>query len=187
MSKYMSQNFKSIILKAAASVVNKEAQIDLTDGAAGIVTPGYLVTLTADNPTSLDRDVVKPHAVAGGFAEAAFLLEDELQGKGVYQDDPSLYGAPPSADLAEFAAGEIAQYRRFQPGDQILAVMHQVFGGTAADTDITKGDPLTSAGDGTLRLADPATEHVVARALESVTLPVPGAGDDFCYIPVEIA
>ena len=186
MSKIMSQNFKSIILSNTQGIYNKEATLDVTGAPDSEVNPGMIVEMKATNPTEIGVDSVVPHPTAGGYSEMQVLLEDELQGAGIYKPaSSSEYGAPPNSDLALLANAQIVQSRILQKGDQFLAVMRQASGGTASETIIAKGGIMTSAGNGCMR-AHTGTEAKLVRALESVTLPVPGSADARCYIPVEV-
>jgi hypothetical protein len=115
--------------------------------ASGTITPGMLVEMT--NATA---DTMKAHATSAGWAEAAFAVEDNMQGNEIGDN---------------YASGAQMQYRVFRAGDMVYALLKD--GQTAA-----KGDALISNGDGTLAVsagdseAMQTDEHIVGMALEGV-------------------
>jgi len=92
--------------------------------ASGTVSPGMLVEIT-----NAAVDTVKAHATAGGNAQTAFALEDDLQGNGI--DD-------------NYASDARVLYAIFGRGDEVLALIND-------GENIAKGDLLESAGNGKLR------------------------------------
>ena len=89
------------------------------------ITPGHMVEV-------ISTGKIQVHATAGGSAEKAFAIEDDLQGN----------------DIADaYAAGDIVQYNVMAPGDVVYGLLAN--GETAAI-----GAKLESAGDGTLRVVD---------------------------------
>ncbi len=105
----------TIKLKKYVDVINEYE-------AGDIIIPGQLVQVVSDG-------TVQPHGTAGGVAEKAFALEDELQGKGI--DDA-------------YAIGDRVQVMYARPGDEVHAFLKE--GGS-----ITVGEFLESAGDGSLQ------------------------------------
>lgn len=116
--------------------------------ASGTVTPGMLL-----EQTSAAADTVKAHATAGGHAQAAFAVEDDLQGNDI--DD-------------NYSAGDRVLYKVFRPGDEVNALL-------ANGQNVSKGDKLVSNGDGYLKArtypADSSAvvqeEHVVGYTKEA--------------------
>lgn len=136
---------KTIVIKGSG--IRKEAQ------AGGAVTPGHLVMRASDGD-------IEVHGTAGGAAQAAFAVENELAGKDI--------------DVA-YAADDQIFWEVLPPGAEVNAL---VAAGAAA---IAIGDYLVSAGDGTLEKytaqavneggAATYTVHsnpIVARAIEAV-------------------
>lgn len=89
--------------------------------AAATFYPGHLLKVNSS-------DQVLKHATAGGWAERILALEDAYQGKTVTE---------------AYSSTNPAQLGLFLPGDLAL-------GRIAIGQNITLGDPLISAGDGTL-------------------------------------
>ena len=89
-----------------------------------VITPGALLELTS-------AGLVKAHSDAGGVALPMFALEDELQGKEINDN----YAANDKIQVWVAVRGEI------------------VFANIADNEDVSIGDYLVSAGDGTLRVA----------------------------------
>lgn len=87
------------------------------------ITPGALLELTSVG-------LVKAHSDAGGVALPMFALEDELQGKEINDN----YAANDKIQVWVAVRGEI------------------VFANIADNEDVSIGDYLVSAGDGTLRV-----------------------------------
>ena len=104
--------------------------------ANGAVTPGHLLQLESTGK-------VASHASAGGNAARAFAVEDDLQGKEIGDD---------------YATGEQVLYCIFRPGEEVYALI-------ADGENISIGDYLESAGDGTLRKY--VSGVVVAKAMEA--------------------
>ena len=106
--------------------------------AAGTIKPGHLIELNTSG------DVIA-HASAGGYAEAAFALEDALQGNTIADN---------------YASGDRVTFVLASKGDVVYAWI-------SGDEDIAIGDKLTSNGDGTLKEAT-STDIRLAVALEAV-------------------
>jgi hypothetical protein len=124
------------------------AKIALTDysdirfnrAAAAAITPGHLVELTS-------ADKVQVHANAGQNAARMFALEDNLQGKEISQ----AYAADDQVRVGVFRAGDIVNAR------------------LADGQNISIGDLLESAGDGTLQAHTPDTESLGADSSGNLT------------------
>ena len=71
---------------------------------------------------------VRHHSVAGGPAQRAFALENDLIGKGITDD---------------YAAGDVVRYGVFNHGAEVYARTQEA---------VTIGDYLESAGDGRLQI-----------------------------------
>lgn len=107
---------------APKTVVLKGDPIRKEGVAGGAITPGHLIKFDASG------DLVV-HATAGGDAQPRFAIEEEFVGDGIstaYADDDQV------------------QYVVPRQGDEIYAIL------TTSQT-VAKGDPLESAGDGTLK------------------------------------
>lgn len=130
----------TIKLKKYVDVINEYE-------AGGTIIPGQLVQLVSDG-------TVQTHGTAGGVAEKAFALEDELQGKGI--DDA-------------YAIGDRVQVWNTRPGDEVYALLNP----SATAVNITIGDFLESAGNGNLQkygtVSATATLPPIAIALEALT------------------
>lgn len=111
----------TIKLKKYVDVINEYE-------AGDTIIPGQLVQLVSDG-------TVQVHGTAGGVAEKAFALEDELQGKGI--DDA-------------YAEGDRVQVMYARPGDEVYAFLKE-------GSSITVGEFLESAGDGSLQKYGTAT------------------------------
>lgn len=111
----------TIKLKKYVDVINEYE-------AGNTIIPGQLVQVVSDG-------TVQPHGTAGGVAEKAFALEDELQGKGI--DDA-------------YAEGDRVQVMYARPGDEVYAFLKE-------GSSITVGEFLESAGDGSLQKYGTAT------------------------------
>lgn len=111
----------TIKLKKYVDVINEYE-------AGDTIIPGQLVQVVSDG-------TVQPHGTAGGVAEKAFALEDELQGKGI--DDA-------------YAIGDRVQVWNTRPGDEVYAFLKEA-------SSITVGEFLESAGDGSLQKYGTAT------------------------------
>ncbi len=112
--------------------------------AAGAIMPGHLIKQDSDG-----KAVV--HASAGAAAAKRFAMEDQLQGKTTIQ---------------AYAADDIVTFVHALPGDQVVAILKAIVGG---ESTVVKGDPLTSAGDGTLKKAT-GSDVIVAEADEALDL-----------------
>ncbi len=119
------------------------------------ITPGHLVeVMTSGN--------LRVHATAGGIAQAAFAIEDELQGNPISTD---------------YATDAVVQYNIFEKGDVVNALI-------ANGENIAIGNYLVSAGDGTLELmrvdssAEITEQYPVAIALEDCDMSDSSAVDD---------
>lgn len=120
------------------------------------ITPGYLVERTS-------AGTVQAHSTAGGPAQSAVAVEDDLQGRPISTD---------------YAASSLVQYNVFQKGEEFLA---RIANGASAIVD---GDKLVSAGDGTLKkMAEQSShmwneEYVVAIAQEDCDMSGSSGEDD---------
>jgi len=86
------------------------------------ITPGHLLDL-------MSTGKVRVHPTPGGNADKIFAIEDDMQGNGI--DDA-------------YAADDRVFYRAYQRGDEVYALL-------ANGEDVSIGDYLESAGDGTLQ------------------------------------
>lgn len=127
------------------TIVLKGTGIQNEGVAAAAITPGFLVQETVAG--------VAPHAIAGGNAEKAFAIEDELQGKGISDD---------------YAVGTRVQYRVMERGAEVYAFLN-------TGEVVVAGDALESAGNGMLRkfvaaaaIAEVKEDRIVGYARESV-------------------
>lgn len=120
--------------------------------AAEAITPGHLVDFDGSG------NLIK-HANAGGFVSKAFALERQELGKGI--DDA-------------YAIGDYVKVGVFPPGTRVNAII-------ASGQNISKGNYLESAGDGTLRILNSGER--IGRAVESVNN---SAGPGTARIAVEI-
>jgi len=128
------------------------------------ITPGHLVEL-------MSTGKLRAHATAGGSAERAFAVEDDLKGNDIADD---------------YAASNIAQYNIYKPGDVVYALLAN--GETAAI-----GSKLESNGDGTLRVVDADTSagtifvgSIVGVAMAAVDMSGSSAADPDGRIKVRI-
>lgn len=99
--------------------------------AGGVITPGHLVYLTSANTVAV-------HANAGQNAQKAFAVENDLVG-GTISDN--------------YAASSKVQYEIMERGAEVNALI-------ANGENISIGDALESAGDGTLQKHTPDSESV---------------------------
>lgn len=141
----------TIVLKGLGT--RKERQ------AVAAITPGHLVELTSANK-------VQAHGTAGGFAQKAFAVEDDLQGNTITD---------------AYATDARVQYNVMLPGDEINALI-------ADGEDISIGDKLVSNGDGTLKAVTSETtdESTVGIALEAVDMSGSSAADPTGRCAIEI-
>lgn len=115
--------------------------------AAGAITPGHLIELASTGK-------VQVHSSAGGFAQKIFAFENELEGEGLAN---------------ALAAGDRVQCYYMRAGDEVYALLKD-------GENVSIGDKLVSAGDGTLQKAavdssgTVVEETIVAIALEAVDL-----------------
>ena len=109
---------KTILLKG--DPLRKERE------AGGAITPGDLIKVGSDGK-------VVVHATAGGNAQRAFAIENDLAGEEIGD---------------AYASGERVQYLVCRRGDEVMARLK-------ASENVVVGDFLESAGDGTLQ------KHVV--------------------------
>jgi hypothetical protein len=129
--------------------------------AGGAITPGMLIMVNSSNK-------VVVHATEGGRAEAAFAMENELQGETVSD---------------AFASGEVVPYLLPHKGSCVNALLKE-------GESVSINDELISAGDGHLKSRDNATSGVtvqetIARAMEAKDLT--GSSDTASLIEVRIA
>jgi len=133
------------------------------------ITPGHLVKILSTGKMAV-------HATAGGNAEKAFAIEDELQGRGI--------------DTA-YDANTRMQYKVYERGAWVNALL-------ANGQNVAIGDPLESAGDGTLQkhvpdidsASDTETiyaENIVGYAMQAVNMSGSSAVDPSPRIAVRIA
>jgi|GEM_PF-3026430 len=102
---------------------------------------------------------VRPHNVAG-FGAAHLAVEYGMVGRGIDDD---------------YAVGDQATFKTYQAGSSVYALLDD-------GNDVTAGEFLISAGDGTLELqAADSTAVIVAQALETVN-----SGADVARIKVEL-
>lgn len=144
---------------------------DLVEGTltAAVCRPGHLMERIA-------AGTYRVHATAGGNAQKLFAIEDYLQGKGL--DD-------------SYVASARVLMIRASTGDRLALLITD--DSSAAGGDINIGDPLESAGNGTLRKhsADSAgavefPEAIVAYADEAIDMSdssgVHGRGHTACVV-----
>ena len=142
-------------MSSANTIIIKGTGVRCERVANAAITPGHLVEL-------MSTDKVRVHATAGGVAQSAFAVEDELQGRDI--------------DTA-YAADAKVQFNVFRKGDVVNALISN-------GEDIDIGDKLVSAGDGTLKeaTADSSAveteEYVVAIAVEACDMSDSSAADD---------
>jgi len=131
------------------------------------ITPGHLVEV-------MTTGKLRVHATAAANAQKAFAIEDDMQGKTI--DDA-------------YAANAIVQYEVMQRGAEVNALI-------ANGQTIAIGDPLESAGDGTLQKHVPDFDSggqaiyenaIVGYAMAAVDMSGSSAVDPTGRCPVEIA
>lgn len=128
------------------------------------ITPGHLVEVMTTNK-------VRVHATAGGNAQKAFAVENDLIGAGITTD---------------YAAGDQVQYEVMERGAEVNALL-------ANGQNVAIGAALESAGNGELRAYthDSAgldtTNNIIAYALEAVDMSDSSAADPAGRIFVEVA
>lgn len=106
---------------------------------SGAITPGHLVEFDGSGD-------IQVHSTDAGIARKAFALENDLVGDGIDDD---------------YELGDTVQYAVFPSGSEIYAWLDGA-------ENVSTGDALISAGDGSLRAigSEPETDVVVAFALE---------------------
>ncbi len=114
--------------------------------AAAAITPGHLVEIDSSGEYAI-------HSTAAGPHSKAFAVEDSLQGNAVGDD---------------YAAADRVQVNVQVTGNEVWAWLD-------VDEDITIGDFLESAGDGTLQALSGTDRQAVGVALETLDLSVSGA------------
>jgi len=128
------------------------------------ITPGHLVEV-------MSTGKVRVHATAGGHAQKAFAVENDLIGDGI---------------TTAYAAAAQVQYEVMERGAEVYALI-------ANGQTIVIGDPLESAGNGELRkyTHDSAgldtTNNIVAYALAAVDMSDSSAADPNGRCAVEVA
>ncbi len=127
--------------------------------AVAAITPGHLVEITS-------ADAVQVHSTAGGLAQKAFAVEDDLQGNSISD---------------AYATGDRVQYNIAARGDEVNALI-------ADGEAIAIGDKLVSAGDGTLKelTSESTDESVVAIAVEACDMSGSSAADPSARCAVEV-
>jgi hypothetical protein len=115
------------------------------DKAAEAITPGHLLGFDGSG------NYVK-HAAAATACARDFAMERDELGKGI---DPSVTGTPGGS--ANYAIGDVVKVGSFSQGMHVNAWI-------ASGQNITKGDLMESAGNGTLK---EGTTAIIAIALES--------------------
>lgn len=113
--------------------------------AAGTITPGHLI-----KRDSADKVVV--HATDGGAAARMFAMEDQLQGRTTIQN---------------YSADDVVTFLHALPGDEVTGILEASVG--AAESTVIIGSPLTSAGNGMLKLAT-GSDVIIAEAREALDL-----------------
>jgi hypothetical protein len=141
-----------------ANTVIRKSYANIRDEkvAAGTITPGMLVERTS-------ADKVQAHSTAGGSAAPLFALEDAPQGNGLTDD---------------YSANDNVLLWRPVPGEQVQGIADATSG-----TTIAIGDFLESAGDGSLRVLNPASAGVTEfpNSLVGVALEAAVAGANFTF------
>ena len=146
------------------TIVKKGTGIRKERTANASITPGHLVEL-------MTTGKVRVHATAGGHAQKAFAVENDLIGAGI---------------TTAYAAAAQVQYEVMERGAEVYALL-------ANGQNVAIGAALESAGDGTLRAYTPsssgidASNNVIAYALEAVDMSDSSAADPSGRITVEVA
>lgn len=142
------------------TIVGTGLQKEATANAS--ITPGHLVE-------KMSTGKLRVHSTAGGVAQAAFAIEDELQGRDIN---------------TAYSANSKVQYKVYRKGEVVQARI-------ANGEDIDIGDKLVSNGDGTLKEAagDSSAviveEYVVAIADEACDMTgSSGADDPLCHVEI---
>ena len=114
--------------------------------AGGAITPGDLIEINT-------ADAFIRNGTAAVKAAPTFAIENEIFGKGVYNDGV----------LYAYASGDRVLAETLGPGAEVYATL------AASAAAIVIGDALDSAGDGTLKKASAeTTAGIIARAREAV-------------------
>lgn len=130
------------------SVILQGHPIINEDGtASAAITPGYLV----QGVTS-----IAPHSTGGGNAARAIALERDELGTGI---DSTYAGTNTGTGSPNYAIGDVVKIGVFAPGQRFVGYI-------ASGQNVTAGDFLESAGDGTFR--EHASGTILARALDTV-------------------
>ena len=129
--------------------------------AAGTITPGMLVEQVSDAAT------IKAHATEGGDAEAAFAVEDALQGNTVTDD---------------YSAADLVTYILPVKGACVNALLK-------AGYDYTIATELISAGDGTLKPKAQASsgvsvDRIIAVVTEDCDIDASGDSDTLAEVRI---
>lgn len=161
-------------MATAKTIVLKGSGIRKERMANAAITPGHLVEV-------MSTGKLRAHATLGGNAQKAFAVENDLVGGTI---------------ATVYAQNSMVQYEILRPGDEVNALL-------ADGENVAIGDPLMSAGDGTLKKYtaptgdlwndssnDPSKLYVnaiVAFALQAVDMSDSSAADPSNRIAVEIA
>lgn len=146
-------------MSSAKTIVLKGGGIKKERAAVAAITPGHLIEVTS-------ADKVQVHSTAGGLAQKAFAVEDDLQGNTITD---------------AYAAADRVQYMVLERGAEVNALI-------ADGEAIAIGDKLVSAGDGTLKelTSESTDESVVAIALEACDMSGSSGADPSPRCAVEI-
>lgn len=146
------------------TIVLKGKGIRKEFAAAAAITPGHLLEMAS-------ATTVKVHATAGGNANHMFAVEDDLQGKTISN---------------AYASAARVQCEVLERGAEVYALL-------ADGQNVSAGDFLESAGDGTLQkhTADVSsdantTNQIIAIALEAVDMSGSSGADPSGRIKVEL-
>ncbi len=154
-------NPKTILLSPVDVPITREAKVAGAD-----VLPGMLVERTAAGHIAHENGCRRPHSTAGGIAQLSFAIEYDITG-GTIRD--------------AYTNGDNMMEALCRHGDVVYALL-------AVGQNVTvtggPGSYLSSAGDGSLRVAAAASDdHIVAQAKEIVNN---SAGSAAARIRVEI-
>ena len=132
--------------------------------ASGALYPGHVLIVDSDGK-------VKPHNVAGGFAEAIFAIEDSLQGNDIED---------------QYALNARVQYVAPNKGSVVYIMIKD-------GENIAKGDKLVSAGDGKFQeaKADSSStvmeEHIMGVALDNCDMSSSSGADASGWCRMRVA
>lgn len=150
----MATTYKTVTLRSL-NFVQDEAV------ASGAITPGMLVERTTAAVAT-----VRAHATASGVAARTFAIEDELQGKTYSQ---------------AYSDGDRVQYRTFQPGDRVQALLADGYNYTVGTKLVSNADgylkPYTAVDVSDSGATDVYTGNVVAQVDEARDLLTSGSTD----------